>query len=127
MTLTHKHIVAIDDSPAIRDFLRIMLEAHGATFHEAATASYGLALCEQINPDLVVLDLGLPDKEGLTILPRLKRLRKNGTPVVVLTVRNEQRFREMALEMGADAYLTKPFVMEDLIEVMEQKMAPEAA
>src|SRR5882724_2607445 len=72
MRLLNKHIVVIDDTHSILTFLRISLEALGATFHGAATASGGLALCETANPDLIILDLHLPDKEGLNILPRLK-------------------------------------------------------
>lgn len=118
--LHDKNIVIIDDTESIRNFLRISLEAHNATVHTAATASGGLALCEQNVPDLVVLDIGLPDREGLDILPRLKRLGKERPPaVVVLTVRREQRFTEKAKELGADAYLIKPCFVEDVIEVIE--------
>lgn len=125
MSLANKHIVAIDDTHSILTFLRISLEAMGATFNGAATASGGMALCESNPPDLVILDLGLPDHEGFEILPRLKRLQKNhGLPVVVLTVRKEQESREMAEKLGADAYITKPFIMDDLIEVITQKLQP---
>jgi two-component system KDP operon response regulator KdpE len=120
MMLAGKSIVVIDDTESIRNFLRVALEAHNAIVHTAATAAGGLALCEQELPDLVVLDIGLPDSEGLTILPRLKRLRKATPPaVVMLTVRKEQRFIEKAKELGADAYLIKPCFVEDVIEVIE--------
>lgn len=123
MSLRNKHIVAIDDTHSILTFLRISLEALGATFHGAATAAGGIALCESDQPDLVVLDLGLPDKEGLDILPRLKRLGKQrAMPVIVLTVRKEQDSRDAASQMGADAYLTKPFVMDELIEIIHSKL-----
>lgn len=123
-TLNRRRIVAIEDTPAILTFLRVSLEALGAQFHEALTASGGLALCEDMNPEVVVLDLGLPDKEGLNILPLLKRSDKNGKPpvVVVLTVRSEAKFKERAMELGADAYITKPFRMEHLIEVIHEKL-----
>src|SRR5688572_20591046 len=114
--LEDKQIVVIDDTYSILKFLRISLEAMGAKFHGAATASGGLALCETGTPDLVILDLGLPDKEGFDILPRIKRLGKgHNIPVVVLTVRNEPEDRETALKLGADAYVTKPFIMSDLM------------
>ena len=116
MPFMNKHIVAIDDSDSILNFLRISLEALGARFHGAATASGGLALCESDRPDLIVLDLGLPDKEGFDILPRLKRLDKEGgLPVIVLTVRNSREDRDMAAQLGASAYITKPFIMDELI------------
>lgn len=123
MQLANKTIVAIDDTHSILTFLRISLEAMGATFKGAATASGGMALCEGSPPDLVILDLGLPDHEGFDILPRLKKLTKDRElPVVVLTVRKEQESRDKAEELGADAYMTKPFIMEDLMEVIRTKL-----
>jgi len=123
MSLTNKHIVAIDDTGAILTFLRISLEALGASFHGAATASGGMMLCETEHPDLVILDLHLPDKEGLNILPRLKHLSKDrNMPIVVLTVYKEQEVRDMAMAQGADAYLTKPFIMDDLIEIIHNQL-----
>lgn len=123
MILKNKTIIAIDDTHSILTFLRISLEALGATFHGTTTASGGLAMCETANPDLVLLDLGLPDKEGLEILPRLKRLRKEkNLPVIVLTVRKEREDREAAEKMGADAYLTKPFILDELINMILLKL-----
>lgn len=120
MLLSNKSIVAIDDTHAILTFLRISLEAMGASFKGAATASGGMALCESTMPDLVILDLGLPDHEGFEILPRIKRLKQKHTnlPVIVLTVRKENESREKASNYGADAYVTKPFIMDDLLSVI---------
>jgi DNA-binding response OmpR family regulator len=123
MPLMNKHIVAIDDTHSILNFLRISLEALGAKFQGAATASGGLAMCESDRPDLIVLDLGLPDKEGLDILPRLKRLDKgNAIPIIILTVRNRPEDRELAKSLGACAYITKPFIMNDLIEAIHLQL-----
>lgn len=121
---SNKRILAIDDTASIRTFLRISLQAQGAQFLEAATAMQGLAVLHESKPDLVVLDLGLPDKDGLEILPQIKE-QINGhvpPPVVILSVRKEQRIKDKALELGADAYLTKPFMMEDLLEVISEKL-----
>jgi DNA-binding response OmpR family regulator len=124
MSLAAKHILAIDDTASIRTFLRISLNAHGAMFYEAATASEGLSLCKEIKPDLVVLDLGLPDRDGLDILPEIKHQENNGYApnVIILSVRKEQSTKDKAFRLGADAYLTKPFLMEDLLEIIEQKI-----
>jgi DNA-binding response OmpR family regulator len=124
MPLKNKRIVAIDDTHTILTFLRISLESMGAIFQGAATAAGGVALCETLPPpDLIILDLGLPDKEGLQILSRLKRLNKEkNLPVIVLTVRKDQESIEAAAQLGADAYVTKPFLMEDLIEVIRDKL-----
>lgn len=124
MPLTNKHIVAIDDTHSILNFLRISLEAVGANFEGAVTASGGLALCESSQPDLVVLDLGLPDREGFNIIPRLKRLDRNGrVPVIVLTVRNTPEDRERAEYLGASAYITKPFEMDVLLDVIYEQLS----
>ncbi|MCI5049919.1 MAG: response regulator [Rickettsiales bacterium] len=117
--LKDKRILAIDDTDAIRSFLRISMEAHGATFYEADTAMGGVRLAKEQNPDLVVLDLGLPDKDGLDILPELKAL--DGAPnVIILSVRKDLYVKEKARELGADAYLTKPFMMDDLMETIQE-------
>lgn len=123
MSLINRHIVAIDDTHAILTFLRISLEAMGATFEGAATASGGLALCESGHPDLVILDLGLPDHGGFDILPRLKnRYKDHDLPVIVLTVRKEQETREEAFKLGANAYMTKPFIMADLVNIIYEQL-----
>lgn len=120
MTLINKHIVAIDDTESIRTLLRVTLEAEGAVFQGAATASGGLAICESKNPDLVILDLGLPDHEGFDILPRLKK--RTNLPVIVVSVRNEPASFKRAKELGADAYITKPFSIGNLIAVIKEKL-----
>jgi len=129
MPLVNKHILAIDDTASIRTFLRISLKAQGAAFHEAGTASEGMQMCEQIRPDVVVLDLGLPDRDGLDFLPELKQCTKNGVEpiVVILSVRKEQHTKNQAFALGADAYVTKPFLMEELIEVIEQNIRARAS
>lgn len=124
MGLRNKHILTIDDTASIRTFLRISLQAQGATVYEASTAEEGERLCEEIKPDLIVLDLGLPDKDGLDILPLLKKKNADNktAAVVVLTVRKESDTRQQALALGADAYITKPFLMEELMEVIDEKL-----
>lgn len=119
MSLHDRHIVAIDDTHSTLTVLRVALEAHGATFHSAVTAAGGIALCEKESPDLVMLDIGLPDKEGLNILRQLKRIdKKRNLPIIMLTANTDPAAREQADAMGADAYITKPFVMEELIDAV---------
>lgn len=123
MPLTDKKIVAIDDTHSILNFLRISLESIGMKFYGAMTASGGLAMCETHQPDLIVLDLGLPDKEGFDILPRLSSLNKERKiPIIVLTVRNSQEDKDKAAELGASDYITKPFEMSRLLEVICHQM-----
>lgn len=123
MTLEGCKIVAIDDTPSIRTFLRVSLEDEGATFYGAGTAQEGIRLCQEVMPDLVVLDLGLPDADGLDILPTIKKTQQGGKPpVIVLTVRKGREIYKEAQDKGADGYITKPFMVEDLIEVIEHKI-----
>lgn len=124
MPLLDQHILAIDDTPSIRTFLRILLQAHGAHFHEAGTGAEGMYLNQTIAPDLIVLDLGLPDIDGLEILPLIKELRSDGSQakIIILSVRKEQNVKDAAFALGADDYLTKPFLMEELIEVIERNL-----
>lgn len=119
--LTNCRILVIDDTPSIRTFLRISLQSHGALFHEAATAQEGIDKCRDCQPDVVVLDLGLPDRDGLDILPEI--LRNDSHPsVIILSVRKEQRTRDTAFQLGACGYVTKPFIMEDLLDVIHEQV-----
>lgn len=120
--LDGKTILAIDDTQAIRTFLKISLMDLGVNFLEAATANEGLSLCQQEKPDLVVLDLGLPDRDGLDVLPEIKASPEKAPAVIVLTVRSDRRTRDIAMERGASAYLTKPFEMDDLIETIDDTL-----
>lgn len=128
MTLRARKILAIDDSTAILTFLRISLELQGASFYSAGTAADGLRLCAELQPDLVILDLGLPDRNGMDILPELCQQPQNlpgqtaSPTVIVLTVRKEQAMRHKAMELGASDYLTKPFLMDELLEVMVEHL-----
>lgn len=122
MQLKDIKILAIDDASSIRTFLRISLQSHGAHFYEAPTAIKGLEKLEEVHPDLIVLDLGLPDKDGFHVLSEIKQKYNGKSPhIIILTVRKEQRVREKAFELGANAYLTKPFIMEDLLEIIFEK------
>ena len=123
MPLSHKTILAIDDTASIRIFLRICLQTQGAEFLEAASAVEGLELCKEAHPDLVVLDLGLPDRDGLELIQEIKTPDETGKAprVVILSVRKEPVIREKAFSLGADAYITKPFVMDELLEVLNDQ------
>lgn len=106
-------ILIIEDEAPIRRFLRISLEAHGFTVHEARTAEDGLGLCAAVHPALAIVDLGLPDVNGLEVI---KRLREWSTiPIVVLSVRSEEVQKVAALDAGANDYVTKPFGISELM------------
>lgn len=106
-------ILIIDDEIQIRRFLRISLEANGYRVHEAIDGKEGIVKTAQARPDLVILDMGLPDMDGLDVLKRLREWTQ--TPVLVLSVRDSDRDKVAMLDAGADDYLTKPFSMDELL------------
>ena len=106
-------ILVIDDENEIRRMLQVGLSAHGYTLGEAASGKEGLNQVLIFHPDLVILDLGLPDIDGLDVLRRLREWSQ--VPVIVLTVRDREGDKVSALDEGADDYVTKPFSMGELL------------
>jgi two-component system KDP operon response regulator KdpE len=106
-------ILIIDDEVQIRRFLRICLTAHGYDVIEAARGETGLARAGESGPDIVILDLGLPDMDGAEVIRRLREWMN--APILVLSVRAEEAQKVAALEAGANDYVTKPFGIAELI------------
>lgn len=106
-------ILVIDDEPGIRHFVRTALESSGCMVAEAATAERARIEMASRKPDLLILDLGLPDDDGLNILHALRVW--SGTPVLVLSARADEQDKVAALDAGADDYLTKPFGIPELL------------
>jgi two-component system, OmpR family, KDP operon response regulator KdpE len=106
-------IVVIDDEVQLRRLLRVSLEANGYKIFEAATGQQGLSEVAARHPDVVVLDLGLPDMEGVDVLLRLREW--SSVPIIVLSVRESEQDKVTALRSGADDYLTKPFSTAELL------------
>jgi two-component system KDP operon response regulator KdpE len=117
MTTDAATILIVDDEPAIRRFIRNTLTVHGYRVVEADTAATGLSAVRHHKPDLVILDLGLPDREGLDVLSELRAGKGSGgaLPVVVLSSRGDEQTKVKALDLGADDYVTKPFGIEELM------------
>lgn len=107
------HILIVDDELQIRRFLRISLEANGYHVYETASGQDAILKAAQLRPDLIILDMGLSDMDGLSVLQRLREWTQ--TPVIILSVRDSDRDKVSALDAGADDYLTKPFSLEELI------------
>ncbi len=103
----------IDDEVQIRRLLTLALESAGYLVREAETGTLGLQSVALTRPDVILLDLGLPDLDGLTVLKRLREW--SATPVVVLTVRDGESDKVAALDAGADDYVTKPFSTAELL------------
>jgi len=106
-------IALIEDDPQIRRFLVAALEIHGYEPHAAATAADGLRLVTARQPDMVIVDLGLPDLSGLDLIRRLREWYTR--PILVLSARTREQDKVAALDGGADDYLTKPFGIEELL------------
>jgi two-component system KDP operon response regulator KdpE len=106
-------ILVVDDEPQIRRFLRLGLEGQGYRVVEAPTADAALKAAVAEQPELVVLDLGLPDREGFEVLGALREWSR--APVLVLSVRNREAEKVRAFDLGADDYVVKPFGMAELL------------
>ena len=106
-------VLVIEDEAAIRRFLRAAFDSAGFEFEEAATAREGMARASTRAPDLVVLDLGLPDLDGIEVTQRLREWYQ--APILVLSARGQERDKIRALDAGADDYVTKPFSVGELM------------
>jgi two-component system KDP operon response regulator KdpE len=105
--------LVIDDEPQMRRLLRVTLEANGYRVFDAATGQDGVGQAAQRKPDVVLLDLGLPDLEGAEVLKRLREW--SCVPVIILSVRDREDDKVAALDAGADDYVTKPFNSAELL------------
>ena len=107
-------VLIVEDSESMRDGLEAAMEIAGYDFVSARDGEQGLAMCRQMDPDLVILDIMLPKLDGLTVA---RQLRGEGTvtPILMLTARDRVRDRVEGLDAGADDYLPKPFALEELL------------
>lgn len=106
-------VLVIEDDPQIRRFLRATLAAEDYQFHEALTAEEGIAQAASRQPDLVLLDLGLPDRDGLDVIREIRLWSQ--MPIVVLSARGQEKDKIAALDLGADDYVAKPFAVGELL------------
>lgn len=116
MTDTQPLVLVIEDEPQIRRFLRASLTSNGYRLIEAETAQAGLSQAATRPPDLIILDLGLPDLDGLEVTQLLREW--TSTPIIVLSARGQESDKIAALDAGADDYLTKPFGVGELMARM---------
>ena len=106
-------VLVVDDEPPIRRLLRTTLHAHDYEVLEAATAREALEAARDGKPDVVILDLGLPDRDGMEIMPELRAI--SAAPIIVLSSRSDEQGKVAALDAGADDYVTKPFGADELL------------
>ena len=113
MTEPNPLVLVIEDEVQMRRFLRASLTSNGYQVAEAETAQDGLTQAATRNPELILLDLGLPDQDGLVVTQRLREWAK--TPIIVISARGREEDKIQALDAGADDYLTKPFGVGELL------------
>ena len=112
------HILVIDDERAIRQFVRASLVSHGYRMTEAATGTAGVFHAIMQTPDVVVLDLGLPDIDGMEVIRRIRE--SSQVPIIVISARDQNRNEAAALNAGANDYLSKPFRSGELLKRIQQ-------
>lgn len=110
---TKRRILVVDDEDSIRRVLRATLSSHGYDVREAVTAAEALQLAIEYRPELVILDLGLPDQSGAEVLKKIRGW--SSVPILILTAHDSESEKVSALDSGADDYLTKPFSVAELL------------
>ena len=115
-------VLVVDDEPQIRKFLRISLGANGYEVSEAENGAQGIAAVQAIYPDLLILDLGLPDMDGQEVITAVRQ--DSDVPIIVLSVRSQEFDKVEALERGANDYVVKPFGVAELIARVRAALRP---
>jgi two-component system KDP operon response regulator KdpE len=113
-------ILVVDDEKSIRSFLKTSLSAYGYDVFEAAKGKEALTESVSVHPDVIILDLGLPDMDGREVIVKIRKRTK--TPIIILSVRDDPLEKIAALDAGADDYLTKPFSVGELLARLKAVM-----
>lgn len=116
MTTDRTRVLVIDDEAQIRKLLRVVLSAHGYEVEEEKNGKDGIVRATMFKPDLLIVDLGLPDIDGKIVVKEIREWSK--VPIIVLTARDEEQEKIEALDLGADDYVTKPFGTGELLARM---------
>jgi DNA-binding response OmpR family regulator len=124
-TMGKKKILAVDDEPNILMSIEFILEMEGYEVHIARDGEEALEVAERVAPDLILLDVNMPRKDGYEVC-RILREREDmaGTKVIMLTAKGQTLEKKKGLEVGADEYVTKPFSAEDLLEKIRTMIEP---
>ena len=123
--MAKKKILAVDDEPNILMSIEFILEAEGYEVHTARDGEEALEAAERVRPDLILLDVNMPRKDGYEVCRILReREEMTGTKVIMLTSKGQTLEKKKGLEVGADEYVTKPFGAEELLEKIRAVMEP---
>ena len=125
MPETNQRVLVVDDETSIRRYLRAALSAQGFNIHEAANGQEAINAAVSFHPDIIILDLGLPDFDGIEVTRRLREWSQ--TPILILSVREAENDKIAALDAGADDYLTKPFSTGELMARMRVALRRQAS
>lgn len=120
---SHSSVLIIEDDSLICKLLQVVLEHHGHSVEIAETYAAGADAIEHSKPELIILDLGLPDGDGLDLLRHLRTDMKKNVPVLVLTAFRQEDKAVRAFELGADDFVTKPFAPRELVARIERVLA----
>ncbi len=116
MNENNTHVLVIDDEPQICKLLRLSLKVHGYGVQETSTGKEGIAMAALRKPDIIIVDLGLPDMDGKEVVTKIREW--SDVPIIILTARGQEQEKIDALDVGADDYLTKPFGVGELMARM---------
>lgn len=111
--MTEKTILLIEDEKTIKNFLRMSLKFNNYKIIESETGIMGISLFMSNNPDLILLDMGLPDIDGLEVVNQIRQM--SSVPIIVVSARGQESEKVVALDAGADDYITKPFGIDELL------------
>lgn len=117
-----RHVLIVEDEPAMRRVLRLNLTARGYRVELAATGQSALGLARRQHPDLIVLDLGLPDIDGLEVIARVRDF--SGTPILVISARDAPAAEAAVIAAGASGFLPKPFTIDDFVTRVRAALRP---
>lgn len=106
-------VLIVEDDPAIQRFLKTTLQVQDYDVRQAATGTHGISLARQLKPELVILDLGLPDIDGMDVIKRIRAF--SSVPILILSSRGDEAGKVAALDLGADDYISKPFGVDELM------------
>ena len=118
-----KRVLIVDDDPAVLDSTSLALERAGYEVETASDGSTGLALAERRRPDVMLLDMMTPKRSGFIVLETLRRLDDFPTRIIMITANEGNRHKEYAEALGVDAYMRKPFYMDELLATIERVLS----
>ena len=118
-SIAKKRVLLVDDDPELLESVRIALTMRGYEVLTACDGAEALARVERDRPDLMVLDLVMPRRSGLTVLDRMHRTAMRSTPIIMMTGTDEERHRDAAKLRGVSVFLSKPFAIEQLLSAVD--------